>query len=100
MNIGDEVVAYDLNDGHLILNKIINIEYLNREWFESRDSPFKWYLINGKYKIFHCQSIWNSPTIVIHGYELQVGDTIYDENNEDLLVTSIEEIDNEEFSTL
>lgn len=96
MNIGDEVVAYDINDGHLITNKIESIEYLDEQWFENVESPFKWYLINGKYKIFYCQSIWTTPTTVVHGYEIQIGDTIYDDNNQDFLVTSIEEMDCED----
>lgn len=93
MNIGDEVVAYDINDGHSIINKILSIEYLNADWFKLTDSPFQWYLINNKYKIFYSQSIWTTPTTVLHGYELQIGDTIYDDNNQELLVMVVEEID-------
>ena len=49
---------------------------------------FDFYLINGTYKLFKYELIWTHR--LIHVEELQIGDTIYDDHNKPITITSLE----------
>lgn len=97
-----------LKSGDIVLgkggveNELIDIgkREFDRQWFVEQDleNEFKWYLINEKYKLFHNQNIFVKVGDygVCHVFELQVGWVLYDENENDVLITSIKEISSEE----
>lgn len=92
MTIGDDVIAYDINTGDVILNQLLDVE----EWTQSNDgSDFDWYLINGTYKLYKDQSIWVDMQVK-HTYELVTGQTIYNDLDGDILITDIYQITPEE----
>jgi len=128
LNIGDQVIAYDINDGHLFTNILEakvrwtydmfppvppiyetddegNIIYdedgnpiilvpgkTSEEVFQETYGDWKFYLINNTWTLFCNQSIWANLN-VIHASELQIGDTIYGDQDEDIIITSIEEVE-------
>jgi hypothetical protein len=85
-SIGDEVIAYDINDGHIIYNTIEAIE----EWNSDNDSEFSssFYLINDTYTMYKWQSVWANGNVT-HANQLKIGDIIYDDENQDITITSI-----------
>jgi hypothetical protein len=85
-SIGDEVVAYDINDGHIIYNTIESIE----EWNSDNDSEFSssFYLVNDTYTMYKWQSVWADGNVT-HVNQLKVGDIIYDDENQDIIITRI-----------
>jgi len=85
-SIGDEVIAYDMNDGHIIYNTIEAIE----EWNSNNDSEFSssFYLVNDTYTMYKWQSVWANGNVT-HVNQLKVGDIIYDDENQDIIITSI-----------
>jgi fibronectin-binding autotransporter adhesin len=120
LNIGDEVVAYDINTGAQIINHVegktlwspdmyppdvieghydqdgvwIPTEVLRTSYevFQSVHGDWKYYRINGTWDLFKFQSVWVNMNIV-HAPDLQVGDIVYNDQDGDVLITSIEEVD-------
>ena len=91
-HVGDTVIGFDLLTGNTEYNVIEEIEPLDKEWFNNiGDSSFTWYLVNGSYKMFKYQSVFNHAGICIHAFELQIGDTIYDYLGGEIIVENIEE---------
>lgn len=84
MTIGDDVIAYDINTGDVILNQLLDIE----EWTDCVDGTFDWYIINDTYKLYKDQSIWVDMQVK-HAFELNVGDVIYDDLDGDITITGI-----------
>lgn len=119
VNVGDQLVAYDTITGAIIHNTLLNKELFtydmlpaiddiyatdedgneiiesigmtSEEVFEQTYGAWEFYLINGTWKLFKNQSIWANLK-VIHASQLQVDDVIYDDQNNDIIVTSIEEV--------
>ncbi len=106
VKVGDEVVSYDAKTGQKIINTIEKKETITPKnynyWKQDAKGnnvtyvqiPFTFYLINGKYELFKNQSLWANKR-VIHAFELKVGDTIYDDNNQAVKVVSIKKLENE-----
>jgi hypothetical protein len=120
LNIGDEVVAYDINTGQEIINHVEGktlwtpdmypAEYsmghydeegnwvppvvikTSYEVFQSIHGDWKYYKINGTWDLFKFQSVWVDMNIV-HASDLQIGDIIYNDQDGDVVITSIEEVD-------
>jgi hypothetical protein len=120
LNIGDGVIAYDINTGEQIINHlegktlwtpdmyppdVIEGHYdQNGDWiptevfrtsyqvFQSNHGDWKYYKINGTWNLFKFQSVWVNMNIV-HAPDLQIGDVIYNDSDGDIVITSIEEID-------
>lgn len=95
---GDEVCAFDLTTGAPIINTVENINFVDyAEWcrwwsVEETVPPFTWYRVNGTFLLFREQLIWrNDGVSYTHARELQVGDTIFDDHDASIIVTSIEE---------
>ena len=90
IQVGDKVCAFD--------NAINIVEAIDLWTTETNDyenqGDFIYYLINGTHKFYKNQSIYVND-VVNHVFMLQVGDIIYDENDKDILITSIEELTNE-----
>jgi len=51
---------------------------------------FTFYKINGQFSLFKNQSIWRNANEVCHASDLQVGDVIFDDANNDVVVATIE----------
>ena len=90
IQVGDEVCAF---------NTAINIvEAIDLWTAEANDyenqGDFTYYLINGTYKFYKNQSIYVN-NVVDHAFMIQIGDVIYDEYDQGIVVTSIEELTNE-----
>ena len=113
LSIGDEVAAFDVVTGAPIVNTVLNIEEIRHDYYDHWEQdvdeegqpvgdpylvlePFQWYRINGTYDLFMDQSIWHDANVVYHAKNIQIGDVIFDENDADLVVTSVEEVDGPE----
>ena len=115
VNVGDQLVAYDTLTGAIIHNTLLakelftydmlpaiediydeegNIESTGKsseEVFIDTYGEFTFYKINDTWTLFKNQSIWANNK-VIHVSQLKVGDVIYDDQNNDIVITSIEEV--------
>lgn len=96
--VGDKVVYYDLESGERKINEILKIESYTKDTKYGDDVPWNFYVINGKYRFFENQSIWSNNNVT-HIKLLEVGDIIYNDNNEDIEVRSIEFIKESETDT-
>ncbi len=99
---GDEVCAFDENNtGQAIVNTIENIDFVDyKEWcrwwmMEDMVPSFDWYRINGDTMLFREQSVWRNGINVCHARDLVVGDVIYDDNDDELVIASIETVTDE-----
>jgi hypothetical protein len=90
IQVGDEVCAFDN-----VVNKVEGIDLWTAEANDyENQGNFTYYLINNTYKFYKNQSIYVND-VVNHVFMLQIGDIIYDEDDKDVVVTSIEELTNE-----
>lgn len=97
--IGTLIKAYEVGTGNVIWNELLKIDEWTEDYVNALNEnlppecqiEWKWYLINGTYKIFSQQSIWNSPSTVCHAFELKIGDTFYSDTDEDLIIDTVEE---------
>jgi hypothetical protein len=123
VNIGDELIAYDINTGDIIVNTLLKkelwtndmlpsnpptyqsvyneetLEYeevlvydgmSSEEVFQETHGDWKFYEINGTWKVYKHQSIWANMKVV-HISDLKIGDVVYDDKDNDVVVTSIVE---------
>jgi hypothetical protein len=123
VNIGDELIAYDINTGDVIINTLLKKELWTHDMlpenpqtyqsvyneetqeyeevliysgmsseqvFQETHGDWKFYEINGTWKLYKNQSIWSNMKVV-HSKDLQVGDVIYDDDDNDVEITSIVE---------
>jgi hypothetical protein len=91
INVGDFVIG---QGG--VWNRVEAKRTFNKAWFDEQElDEFKWYLVNGTYKIFRNQNIYttNSAYTVCHGFELEIGNIIFDDNNNLIQITSLDEIE-------
>ena len=58
---------------------------------QSEPNPFTFYRINNQWTLYKDQFVWANLNVV-YARNLQIGDTIYDDQDGDLTVTSIEEV--------
>lgn len=119
VNIGDELIAYDIVSGDIILNHleqkwlwthdmfppiaeegyfdengdwvITQSAQTSEEVFDNTYGEWKFYKINNTWTLFHAQSVWANMNIT-NASLLKVGDTIYDDQDNDVMITSIEEV--------
>lgn len=84
----DLLVAYSTIDGSLVYNNLITKQYLTAALNPS-ETDFTFYLINNTWTLYQDQSIWRGDNEVCHVSELQVGDIIYDDQDNNILVSSI-----------
>ena len=114
VNIGDELIAYDINTGAIIINTLLGKELwthnmlpenpssydeetettydgmTSEEVFQDTYGDWKFYEINGTWKLYKDQSIWCNMKLV-HVSDLQIGDVVYDDEDNDIVITSIVE---------
>lgn len=114
VNIGDELIAYDINTGVIIINTLLKKELwtndmlaanppqyneegeliydgmTSEEVFQDTYGDWKFYEINGTWKLYKSQSVWANMKLV-HSSDLQIGDIIYDDQDNDIIITSIVE---------
>lgn len=149
--IGDKLIAYDINDGHVIINELEKKQWFSPDMFEDLYSQpeqvvmdgvpqyeqvpmidengdylfdeegnqlfqdgdpimttpvlvktkeqifeetygeLKFYKINNTWTLFKNQSVWANLRVT-HASDLQIGDVIYDDEDHDIIITSIEEV--------
>jgi len=88
--VGDEVCAFDT-----AVNIVEAIDLWTAEANDyENQGDFIYYLVNGVHKFYKNQSIYVND-VVSHAFMIQVGDVIYNEYDQDIVVTSIEELTNE-----
>jgi len=99
---GAAVCAFDdANSGQATVNYIENIDLVDyaewcRWWQVEPEVPsFDWYRINGGTLLFREQSVWRNGTNVCHARDLVVGDTIYDDHDDPVVITSIDKVTDE-----
>jgi hypothetical protein len=100
-NVGDEVSAFDMLTGAPLVNTIEALQWVDAiewaRWWEVEPTapPFQFYRINGTWTLNSEQSIWRNGENVCHAKHLVVGDVIYDGSDQDVTITSIEEVTTE-----
>lgn len=100
LSIGDEVIAYV--DGVLVTNRIQEIRRMGPDIQQDLDNqgPFIGYRINDTWTMFKNQSIWiktGDTYNVSHVHLLQVGDVIFDDTDQEVVITSIDWTEVDEF---
>jgi hypothetical protein len=80
---GDQVIGLSGS-----INTIITIDAWTSATDPYNQGSFDFYLINGTWNLYKNQSIVANNNIV-HAFELNVGDTVYDSNNNSITITSI-----------
>lgn len=96
--VGDEVSAFDLVTGAPLVNVIETKRWIDyaewaRWWEVEPEAPaFTFYRINGTWALNSEQSIWRNGAEVCHAKRLIVGDTLYDDADQPVTITSIEEV--------
>ena len=91
VNIGDEVVAFDVNTGDQILNLL-----LSKDLTPVPQEENTFYKINGQWILYKNQSVWVNNR-VDHAFNISVGDTVYNDQDQDVEVTSVEEIEGQDW---
>jgi hypothetical protein len=92
LQIGEKVIGKNGAE-----NTVLGIRTFDSIWFAGQDSPdWKFYLINGTYKLFHNQNIVvaQGDYNVCHAFELKTSWKIYDENGNRITINSIEQVEN------
>lgn len=114
----DDLIAYDTITGGLIINHLVSKQKWQEYNFENTasvlytewngdneitktdilliDYPWQFYKINNTWTLYCQESIWANDT-VLHAFELKVGDIIYDEENKEVLIKTIEETTSKEW---
>ena len=95
--VGDEVCAFDMVTGAPITNTIELIQPVDltewaRWWQGQTVPPFAFVRINGNWILNSEQSVWRNDNNVCHARDLVVGDVVFDDTNNDVTITSIEEV--------
>ena len=81
VNVGDEVLAYDLINRERVINTIKDIDY---PAVDEQD----FILVNNTWNLYKNQSVWVNGN-VSHAGDLKPGDVIYDECCNNITVTSL-----------
>lgn len=114
INVGDGLIAYDINTGVVVINTLLKKELWihdmypanppiyneegevlydgmsSEQVFEETQGEWKFYEINNTWKLYKDQSVWANMKLV-HASDLQIGDIIYDDDDNDVIITSIVE---------
>jgi len=116
-SIGEQLIAYDVYDGHEIVNELLGKEWMSpdslqdiyedtidengntisvlvktkEELYIEIYGDIKFYNINNTWILYGNQSIWANLNVV-HVKDLQIGDTVYNGTDGDVTITSIEEV--------
>lgn len=116
-SIGEQLIAYDVYDGHEIINELLGKEWMSpdslqdiyediidesgniisvlvktkEELYIEIYGDIKFYNINNTWILYGNQSIWANLNVV-HVKNLQIGDTIYNGTDADVTITSIEQV--------
>lgn len=91
INVGDDVSAFDIVTGALIVNQVVEIQYIDITTESVIFDPAFFFKINEGDTFYGEQSIWANDNVT-HVKLLNVGDTIYDNTNSPIIVSSIEQV--------
>lgn len=105
----DLLVSYDTYTGDIIYNHLIKKEkwthdmyppqyngegelvYTSEEYFDLQYGGWIFYTINDTWTLFHLESIWVDETNIVHVNQLNIGDTIYNDQDQPIIITKIEQ---------
>ncbi len=90
LKVGDQISAHDFDSGKDVVNSVERIDLVSDATYHYQD-PYNFYLINGTYKLWKNQSVWDNHN-VRHAFEVNVGDTIYTDSVQPITVASIQKI--------
>jgi hypothetical protein len=116
-SIGEQLIAYDIYDGHEIINDLLGKEWMSPDSFQdiyedtidesgntisvlvkTKEEVYietygniSFYNINNTWILYGNQSIWANLNVV-HAKDLKVGDTVYNGADGDVTIISIEEV--------
>lgn len=102
LEIGDELLAYDVGTGAPIVNTLLGVEMYTPERFAYYEQdpvtgqnlgdlivpPFAFYVVNGVHRLFRDQSVWANGNVT-HASILEIGDTLYDDADLPFEITSV-----------
>lgn len=80
-----------LEDGDPVMTEPVLLR-TKKQIFEETYGELSAYRINDTWDLYWGQSIW-ADLNVVHAQDLQVGDIVYDDNDNDIEITSIEKVD-------
>lgn len=92
--IGTLLLAYDVNTGEQITNEVLEIKYLTTTDEDAPADADGFIKINNTWTVYKNQSVWKasgSNYVVFHADELVIGDTIFNGDDGDMVITSLEE---------
>jgi len=89
LSVGDKVLAYDIFTGQPIKNELLDKVKLDTSIPEFTGV---FYRINGTWDLYEEQSVWRNNDVVFHAKQLEIGDIIFDENDNDVEIITIEKI--------
>lgn len=102
LEVGDEVLAFDLAIGAEIVNRVETKQWVDlAEWFrwhnDGREEvpDFRFIRLNGAWTLNSEQSLWVKRAgeyVVCHARLLEIGDEIYDGSDRPFVVWTIEEV--------
>lgn len=98
VNIGEQVVGYDMISNQPIINVLLSKELITPETdnYSELYGDFSVIVINGSIPLYKFQSVFTS-TMLVHADELQVGDIIYDDAHNGILINSLSTIQGTEW---
>lgn len=106
VQIGDEVSAFDIATGAPLVNTVESKAWVDlAEWQRWHyggppEAPPFWFVrVNDRWTLGSEQSIWIKcdesldGAVATHAKHLEIGDTIYDDNDQPLVIVSLDEVD-------
>jgi hypothetical protein len=97
---GEGVFAFDPVAGKRKTNNVRSLRWISREEYRASNKghgvpftdymPFDGYRVNGKWLLFQDQSVWRNGTQVVHATDLIVGDTVYNDDDDPVVIETIE----------
>jgi hypothetical protein len=99
---GEAVFAFDPVVGKRKTNNVRSLQWISREEYRASNKghgvpftdymPFDGYRVNGKWLLFQDQSVWRNGTQVVHATDLIVGDTVYNDDDDPVVIETIERV--------
>jgi hypothetical protein len=99
---GEAVFAFDPVAGKRKTNNVRSLQWISREEYRASNKghgvpfadymPFDGYRVNGKWLLFQDQSVWRNGTQVVHATDLIVGDNVYNDDDDPVVIETIERV--------
>lgn len=92
IQVGDDVLAFDMVSGEVLTNVVEEKTLWDLENPDSQNFTGNFYRINDTWDLYEEQSIWRNDNQVVHIRELEIGDVVFDGNDQEFTITSIEPV--------